>query len=109
LLVAIFDPSDAKRHLSTAPAHGALAHQPRELLSQSTDVTSWRKFIWEVKMRVQNQMQIPRVMAAGLVIASALFAISPAAADDRKTCTDSLRRDVAIAACTRAITSGLPA
>jgi hypothetical protein len=57
-------------------------------------------------MRVQNQMQIPRVMAAGLVIASALFAISPAAAGDREICTDSLRSEVAIAACTRAIASG---
>ena len=44
---------------------------------------------------MQNQMLILRVMAAGLVIA---FAISPAAAGDRETCTDSLRSDVAIAA-----------
>jgi tetratricopeptide (TPR) repeat protein len=56
-------------------------------------------------MRVQNQMLMLRVMAAGLVIASALFAISVAVAGDRETCTDSLRRDVAIAACTRAIAS----
>jgi tetratricopeptide (TPR) repeat protein len=55
---------------------------------------------------VQNQMLVLRVMATGLVIASALFAISPAAAGDRETCTDSLRSDVAIAACTRAIASG---
>jgi len=40
-----------------------------------------------------------------LVIAGAFVAISPAAADDRETCADSLRSDVAIAACTRAIAS----
>jgi tetratricopeptide (TPR) repeat protein len=57
-------------------------------------------------MRVRNQMLIPRVMAAGLVIGSALFAISPAAAGDWETCIHSLRSDVAIAACTRAIASG---
>ena len=47
------------------------------------------------------------VMAAGLVIAGALFAVSPAAADDAKTCTYlSKDVDVPIAACTRAIASG---
>jgi hypothetical protein len=55
---------------------------------------------------VQNQILALRVMAAGLAIASALFANPPAAADDQETCTDSLRSDVAIAACTRAIASG---
>jgi tetratricopeptide (TPR) repeat protein len=47
-----------------------------------------------------------RVIAAGLLIASVLHADSSAAADDGDTCTDSLRSDVAIAACTRAIASG---
>jgi tetratricopeptide (TPR) repeat protein len=56
-------------------------------------------------MRVQNQMLVLRVMAAGLLIAGALFTVSPAAADDGETCTNS-SDDVAIAACTRAIASG---
>ena len=56
-------------------------------------------------MRVQNQMLVLRVMAAGLLIAGALFTVSPAVADDGETCTNSLG-DVAIAACTRAIASG---
>jgi tetratricopeptide (TPR) repeat protein len=45
-------------------------------------------------------------LAAGLLIAGALFVVSPAAADDGETCSGSLRSDVAIAACTRAIASG---
>jgi tetratricopeptide (TPR) repeat protein len=53
-------------------------------------------------MRAQNQMLILRVMAAGLLIAGALFTVSPAAADDGETCANSAG-DVAIAACTRAI------
>ena len=57
-------------------------------------------------MRVQNRMQVLRVMAAGLLIAGALSTVSPAAADDGETCTSSLRSDAAIAACTRAIASG---
>jgi tetratricopeptide (TPR) repeat protein len=57
-------------------------------------------------MQVQNQMLVLRVRAIGLVIASALFAIPPAVAGDRETCTESLRSEVAIAACTRAIASG---
>jgi tetratricopeptide (TPR) repeat protein len=56
-------------------------------------------------MRVQNQMLVLRVMAAGFLIAGALFTAFPAAADDRETCTNS-SGDVAIAACTRAIVSG---
>jgi tetratricopeptide (TPR) repeat protein len=59
----------------------------------------------EIGMRVQNRMLVLRVLAAGPLIASALFAASPAAADDGDTCADSLRSDVAIDACTRAITS----
>lgn len=55
-------------------------------------------------MRVQNWML--RVMAAALSVASVLFAVSPAAADDSETCINSLQIDVAIAACTRAIASG---
>jgi hypothetical protein len=51
-------------------------------------------------------MRALRVMAAGLLNASALFAALPAAADDWDTCADSLKSDVAIDACTRAITSG---
>ena len=57
-------------------------------------------------MRAQNWTQVMRVVAAGLLIASAPFAASPAAADDGETCLDSLGSDVAIAACTRAIASG---
>jgi tetratricopeptide (TPR) repeat protein len=58
-------------------------------------------------MRMQNQIPVLLIMAVGLLIASALFAVSPAAADDRETCTDSLSDvDVAIAACARAIASG---
>ena len=58
-------------------------------------------------MRVQNQILVLRVMAAGLLIACALFAVSPTAADDGETCTN-IFRDAAgvIAACTRAIASG---
>jgi tetratricopeptide (TPR) repeat protein len=57
-------------------------------------------------MRAQNQMLVLYVKAACFLIAGALFTISPAAADDRETCTDSVRDvDVAIAACTRAIAS----
>ncbi|MBI2713814.1 MAG: tetratricopeptide repeat protein [Rhizobiales bacterium] len=56
-------------------------------------------------MRVQNQMLVLRIMAAGLLIAGALFTVSPAAADDAEICTNS-SGDVAIAACTRAIASG---
>jgi tetratricopeptide (TPR) repeat protein len=58
-----------------------------------------------MRMRVQNQLPVLSVMAAGLLIAGALFAVSPAAADDGETCTNS-SADVAIAACTRAIDSG---
>src|ERR1700728_1964458 len=57
-----------------------------------------------MRMRVQNWTL--RVMAAGLLVGSALFAVLPAAADDMETCTDSSGSDVAIAACTRAIASG---
>jgi tetratricopeptide (TPR) repeat protein len=56
-------------------------------------------------MRVQNRMLALCVMAAGLLIAGALFTVSPAAADDGETCNHS-SGDVAIAACTRAIASG---
>jgi tetratricopeptide (TPR) repeat protein len=55
-------------------------------------------------VRVQNWM--PRVVAAGLLVASAFLAVLPAAADDMEICTNSLRSDVAIAACTWAIASG---
>ncbi len=55
-------------------------------------------------MRTQNRMR--RVIAAGLLVAGALFTVSPAAADDWETCVDSLKSDVVIAACTRAIDSG---
>ena len=48
-------------------------------------------------MRVQNQMQIPRVMAAGLVIASALLPSHRRLPAIEKTCTD-LKKDIAIAA-----------
>jgi hypothetical protein len=51
-------------------------------------------------------MFVLRITAAGLLIASALSAVSPAAADDGETCLDSLKGDAAIAACTRAIASG---
>jgi len=58
-------------------------------------------------MRVQNRILVLRVMAAGLLIAGALFTASPAAADDARTCTYlSKDVDVPIAACTRAIASG---
>ena len=58
-------------------------------------------------MRAQNQMLLPRVTSARLLLASAFFAVSPAAADDWKTCADSYSGDdVTIAACTRAIDSG---
>ena len=57
-------------------------------------------------MRVQYRMLILCVLAAGLLIAGALFSALPAAAGDDKTCTDSLRSEAAIAACTRAIVSG---
>jgi hypothetical protein len=66
----------------------------------------WRKFVRRMRVRAQNWTQVMRVVAAGLLIASAPFAASPAAADDGETCLDSLGSDVAIAACTRAIASG---
>jgi tetratricopeptide (TPR) repeat protein len=50
--------------------------------------------------------KVCRLLAAGLLIAGALFAVSPAAADDRETCIGELKSDVAIPACTRAIASG---
>jgi tetratricopeptide (TPR) repeat protein len=59
-----------------------------------------------MSMRLQNRLLALRVMAAGLSIAGALFAVSPAAADDVEACTNSSKSDVAIAACTRAIASG---
>lgn len=55
-------------------------------------------------MRLQNPMLIRRVVPR-LTVAIALFAISPAVADDKETCTGSLKSDVAITACTRAIAS----
>ena len=58
-------------------------------------------------MRAQNRRLGLRVVAAGLLLAGAAFAVSPAAADDWKTCADSSSGDDAvIAACTRAIASG---
>lgn len=59
-------------------------------------------------MRVQNRTMALRGLAAGLLLASAAFAVSPAAADDWKTCADSSSGvdDAVIAACTRAIASG---
>ena len=57
-------------------------------------------------MRAQYQILIRCVMAAGLLISGALFSVLPAATDDGKACTDSLKSDAAIAACTRAIDSG---
>ena len=58
-------------------------------------------------MRGQRQTLVLCLMAASLLITGALFAPSPAAADDGKTCTDTLGgADVVIAACTRAIASG---
>jgi tetratricopeptide (TPR) repeat protein len=57
-------------------------------------------------MPVQNRIVVLRVIAAGLLIASVLHADSSAADDDGQTCINSLRSDVAIAACTRAIASG---
>jgi hypothetical protein len=36
-------------------------------------------------MRVQNRALVLRVMAAGLLTASTLFAVAPAVADDGKT------------------------
>jgi hypothetical protein len=55
---------------------------------------------------MQSPMLVLRVTAACLLIAGALFAVPPAAADDWKTCTSIGGADVIIAACTRAITSG---
>jgi hypothetical protein len=55
-------------------------------------------------MRVQNQMLVLRAMVAGVLTAGALFAVSPAAADDGETCVSS-SGDVAISACTRALAS----
>jgi tetratricopeptide (TPR) repeat protein len=60
-------------------------------------------------MRVENQTLVLRVMAAVLPIASALFMVSPAAADERETCTAIPAKstiDFAVAACGRAIASG---
>lgn len=58
-------------------------------------------------MRVQNQMPVLLIMVAGLLIVGALFAVSPTAADEGETCTNSLSEvDVTIVACTRAIASG---
>jgi tetratricopeptide (TPR) repeat protein len=62
--------------------------------------------VWEMQVRVQNRMLVLRVTVAGLLIAGALFAVLPAAADDWETCINSLRSDVAIPVCTRAIASG---
>jgi tetratricopeptide (TPR) repeat protein len=61
----------------------------------------------EMRMPVQNRTLVLRVMAASLLTASAPFAaVAPAVAGDGETCANSLRSDVAIAACTRAIASG---
>jgi hypothetical protein len=60
-------------------------------------------------MRVEHQTLVLRVAAAVLPIASVLFMVSPAAADDRETCTAIPTKstiDFAIAACVRAIASG---
>jgi len=57
-------------------------------------------------MQVQNRMLVPRIVWVGFLIASAVLVVSPAAAEDWETCISSLRSDVAIAACTRAIASG---
>jgi hypothetical protein len=55
-------------------------------------------------MRGQNRPPVLRAVAAGLFIASAVFVVSPAAADDAETCADAFK-SVAIAVCTRAIAS----
>ena len=59
-----------------------------------------------MRMRVQNQMRVLRIVVAGLLIASTHFTVLSAAADDAEACANS-SSDVAIAACTRAIDSGL--
>jgi hypothetical protein len=62
-----------------------------------------------MRTRAENQMLLLRVMAAVVPIASALFIVSAAAADDRETCIAIPTKstiDLAIAACTRAIVSG---
>src|SRR5215470_1848947 len=60
-----------------------------------------------IRMRVQRQKLVLWVAAAGLLIAGAFLAVSPAAAGDAETCADTLRgADVVIAACTQAIASG---
>ena len=66
----------------------------------------WRKFVRGIGMRAQNRMLILRIMAAGLLIGSALFVVAPAAADDERTCNLLDKADIVIAACTRAIASG---
>jgi hypothetical protein len=60
-------------------------------------------------MRLEKQMPVLRVMAAVVPIVSALFMVSPAAADDRGACAAIPTKstiDFVIAACARAIASG---
>jgi hypothetical protein len=57
-------------------------------------------------MRAKKLTRVLHFMVVGFIIADALLAVSPAAADDGKTCNSLSNVEVIISACTRAIDAG---